>query len=170
MLGGFLETVVKLDGQGGLAGVLVDPEEVRSQIHRHMIGISPTDAFGRLRIPVRSGWALTDDDLPGGALLSPIEVQGANGRHLVRRFDEAEIDALASHRMSIARLSTETSVSQQEARRRLKAASVRPMLTEDQIGADLFRVEDLPEDLASELFRDGRADLAAAEPTNIAEH
>ncbi|MDF2234174.1 TniQ family protein [Albimonas sp. CAU 1670] len=162
VLGGFLETVVRLEGQGGFAGVLVDPGEVRREIRHHLIGISPIEAFGRLRIPVRSGWALTDDDLPGGALLSPIEVQGANGRHLVRRFDEAEVDALASRLMSIARLSTETSLSRQEVRRRLRAASVRPMLTEDQIGADLFRVEDLPEDLASELFQDGRADLAAA--------
>ncbi|TCM76380.1 TniQ family protein [Rhodovulum steppense] len=55
ILGGFLDRVVRLDGEHGLAALRVDPVEVKSVIGEVMIGLSPGEAFNRLRIPNRSG-------------------------------------------------------------------------------------------------------------------
>ncbi|SIO39403.1 TniQ protein [Rhodovulum sp. ES.010] len=143
VLGGFLENVVRLNGVEGYAAIHVDPVEVRWRVGEIMFGLSPAEAFGRLKIPNATGWALAASG-PEGAILPSIPVRGPNGRHEFRRFREEEVADCAAAYTTRPRIANALGIEIAELRNRLRAVSVRPFFPKRHIGVDLYRVADLP--------------------------
>jgi hypothetical protein len=143
ILGGFLENVVRLVDVEGYAGLLVDPAEVRATMAQHMVGLSASDAFGKLRIPKETAWALTRRC--DGPRLTPIIIPGPNGRHCIHRSEEQEVARFFAQVTTVTRLAGAVNIKRSEISKRLKAARVRPVLTRREMGVDLYLVSNVPD-------------------------
>ncbi|MBN2906706.1 MAG: TniQ family protein [Rhodobacteraceae bacterium] len=144
ILGGFLQNAVRLNDVEGLRGIYVDPDEVRTVTAEVMVGLSPAEAFGRLKVPSVSGWALADDG-PDGVILPSIRIEGPNGRHVFRRFREEDVAACMAKFTTRPRIANALGLDFEEVRNRLISASVKPAFWKRHIGIDLYHIPDLPE-------------------------
>ena len=142
VLGGFLPTVVRLNGVEGYAAILVDPDEVRSAKAQHLPGMSATDAFGRLKIPRSSGWELVHREK--GPRLRPIVVTGVTGQHRIFRFDEEHVAAFRAEFTTEIRIANAYDMEKKDVVARLKKRGVRPILRTVDIGIELYRTKDIP--------------------------
>jgi len=143
ILGGFLNRVVRLDGEHGLAALRVDPAEVKSMIGDVMIGLSPGEAFNQLRIPNRSGWHLVErGELPA------ITIRCPDDRHRFHRFRHDDVADVASRLASLAALAEITGRPAHEIARTLKLARIKPAVAATECGANLFRLRDTERALA----------------------
>jgi len=85
ILGGFLDGVARLAEIGvarlaeidGYSGILVDPIEVPAKAHRFQQGLSPGEAFGKLKAPKGTGWVLVHRE--GEVSLKPLVTVGPSG-------------------------------------------------------------------------------------------
>jgi hypothetical protein len=102
VLGGHLARVARVEGGEGIAAVRVDPDEVRRVASVLMTDLSPAAAFGILRIPARSGWALIDG--VGDVQLQHRRVMGADGRQAFVRIRREDIDEFAGRFTTIVRI------------------------------------------------------------------
>jgi len=146
ILGGFLESVVRLRDVDGCAALLVDPAEVRLKTAQHMTGLSAREAFAMLRVPRATLWALADRDV--APRLHPTVVEGATG-HRFFRFHTEDIADLMGRFTTPVRIAEDRGIPKNNVNSRLKGAKVRPVLTRSEIGVDLYRVTDLPGDFVS---------------------
>ncbi|MRX50295.1 hypothetical protein GI374_07505 [Paracoccus sp. S-4012] len=141
ILGGFLDGVARLAQVEGYSGILVDPNEVRAQAHRFQQGLSPGEAFGKLKVPKDTGWALVHRE--GEVALKPLVTIGPSG-HRFYRFDEAEVSGFARRFTTEIRIANGLEVQCNEVVSRLKKDRIRPVLARREIGLDLYRTADLP--------------------------
>lgn len=143
VLGGFLSNVVRRRDLDGYEAVHVDPGEIRTRMAESMSGMSASAAFGQLKIPRATGWALVDrdDDLR----LVPSIIEGPSGRHRIYRFQGEVVGAFASEFTTVARVANKLAVETSVVLSRLRQAGMKPVLKREEIGIDLYRTADLPE-------------------------
>ena len=142
VLGGFLQHVMRLQDVEGYAAILVDPAEVRLAKAEHLPGISATDAFTRLKLPKSTGWELVHRT--DGLRLRPITIEGPNGLHRFHRFSEDHVAAFASDFTTEVRIAIENDIEKKDVVKRLKRIGVRPVLSEVDVGLNLYRNADIP--------------------------
>ncbi len=143
ILGGFLENVARLRGRKGYSAILVDPAEVRVQSHTVLVGVSASAAFGRLKIPKSTGWALVR--LQQGPRLDSIVVEGRTGRHRFHRFAEGTIADFLSEFTTDTRLANKYDVQKRVVIAHLKGARIRPVIDRKETGMDFYKAADIPE-------------------------
>ncbi|GAA6202903.1 hypothetical protein NBRC116599_41290 [Aquicoccus sp. SU-CL01552] len=139
ILGGFLSNVVRLDGKAGFEGIRVDPAETKSLVSEVMVGLSPAEAFARIRVPVLSGWELVED-----SVLRTIEIYPKRGDHVIHRFRPDDIDAFLAEFTTEAWIGNALRMSLDALKLEMKAARVKPFLRKSDIGIRIFRRRDLP--------------------------
>jgi len=144
ILGGFLAKVVRLDGLGGFAAIHVDPAETKSVVSKVMIGLSPAEAFARICIPVSSGWELVKE-LPDRVPLAVTRIRSASGDHTIHRFQADDVEAFFSEFTTEVRIANALGMTMDDLKLEMKAAEVKPILQQADIGVRLFRCRDLPE-------------------------
>lgn len=148
ILGGHLGDVVRVEGLDGVAALRVDPDRVKRLAALMMDDLSPAAAFGALRIPVRSGWALIDG-LGDGVRLPHRSVMGPNGRHAFVRVRQADVDAFAAEFTTVVRIAGALGRPPREIAAIVKAERVRCVATRRHLGVDLIRRADQPPALAA---------------------
>jgi hypothetical protein len=141
ILGGFLDLVVRLTGEKGLKAICVDPDEVKTVSSNALPGMRPTTAFGKLQIPIASGWALAQERPD---ILPSFRVHGPNGRHSFLRFDPVGIENFTRTFMTIGRIATGQEMAIGIVIRDLKRARVKPVILRKEFGIELFRTSDIP--------------------------
>lgn len=143
ILGGFIENVARLRGMNGYSAILVDPAEVRAQSNSVLAGVSASAAFGRLKIPKATGWALVDRrEWPG---LDPLVINGRTRQHQFYRFSEEAVADFMSEFTTEARLATQYNVERRVVVSHIKKARVRPALDASEIGVSIYRAVDMLE-------------------------
>ncbi|WPY96814.1 TniQ family protein (plasmid) [Limimaricola variabilis] len=142
VLGGFLQHVMRLQGEEGYAAILVDPAEVRTAKAEHLPGISASDAFARLKLPKSTGWDLVHRE--ESPRLQPIVINGQNGQHRFYRFSEDHVAAFASEYTTEIRVANANGIEKKDVVKRLKMRGVRPVLGQVDIGLDMYRAQDIP--------------------------
>ncbi len=105
--------------------------------------MSATAAFGRLKIPKATGWALTERR--SGPRLDPVVIGGRNGQHRIYRFSEKIVTDFMSEFTTAARLATQYDVQKRVAITHLKKARVRPALDYAETGIAFYRADDIPD-------------------------
>lgn len=139
ILGGFLSKVVRLDGLDGFAAIHVDPAETKSVVSDVMVGLSPAEAFGRIRVPVASGWELVKE-----GLLPVVEIPSKRDHHVIYRFRPEDVDAFLAEFTTEAWIGNALDMSLSDLKPEMKAAGVKPFLLKTEIGIRIFRCCDLP--------------------------
>lgn len=137
ILGGYLARVFRVDGGEGLSAIRVDPIEVKAVVHEVMVGLSPADAFGILRIPNGAGWALVDcDELPAISIAAP------NAAHRFFRFRREDVDAVAARLVTAARIGQPIGRSARDVERHMRQNRVQPEFSKANIGINLYTAAD----------------------------
>jgi hypothetical protein len=142
MLGGFLNRVVRLTGEKGLKAIYVDPDEVKTVSVNALTGMRPTTAFGKLQIPIPSGWALAHEHPD---VLRSVRVQGPNGKHSFLRFMPEDVECFLQMFTTTGRIATGRDIAIGIVIRDLKRARVKPVFLRTEFGIELFRTSDIPE-------------------------
>lgn len=142
ILGGFLENIVRLKEIHGYAAILVDPDEVRTQIAAVMQGLSASAAFGQLKIPTSTGWELVfrNDELRLEAQI----IEGKKGQHRIYRFAEDAIARFMAEFTTPARIANRQDLQIGIVINKLKRSRVRPVLAQRHVGVDFFREAEIP--------------------------
>ncbi|AEI92444.1 hypothetical protein RLO149_c004150 [Roseobacter litoralis Och 149] len=142
ILGGFLERVVRLAGQKGIGGLLMDPAEVKLHASAFTTSLSPTGAFGALKIPREVGWNLVDQNSEDVSL--PVAyVFGPNGEHRIPQFDLAVVSDFMARFIHSARITEQYGLQVREVVSRLKRRGIFPVLLRAEIGEDFYRFSEL---------------------------
>ncbi|MCF3595737.1 TniQ family protein [Rhodobacteraceae bacterium LMO-12] len=139
ILGGFLSKAVRLHGLDGFAAIYVDPVETKSVVSDVMDGLSPAEAFGRIRVPVASGWELVKE-----GLLPAVEIPSKRDDHVIYRFRPEDVDAFLAEFTTEAWIGNALDMSLSDLKPEMKAAGVKPFLRKTEIGIRIFRRCDLP--------------------------
>jgi hypothetical protein len=147
VLGGHLARVARAEEGEGIAALRVDPDEVKRVACALMTDLSPAAAFGMLRIPARSGWALIDG--VGDVQLPHRRVIGAGGRHAFVRIRREDLDEFADRLTTIVRIADAMGRPQADVVAMLRAARVRYSVERRYLGIELIRRADLPAELAA---------------------
>ncbi|MEP0316304.1 TniQ family protein [Hyphomonas sp.] len=141
ILAGFLENITRCNQEEGYAALHVDPLEVRTQAALRLPGISASKAFGRLKIPKSTGWALIDrDEGPSPEVLT---IKGPTGRYPIYRFAEESLEAFMSEFITDVRVANAYDVQKLVAVSRMKKAGIRPVIKKAEVGVDFYRVSDI---------------------------
>ena len=146
ILGGFLDEVARVETETGIAALRVNPAEIRPILEDVMAGLSPRAAFAALKIPHGAGWALTHPD-PGAPKLECIRIPCPDPGHEIVRYRPDDIAAFKSTFTTVARIAEVHEMQIKHVWIRLKHANVRPIVRKPDIGVELVRTADLPEDL-----------------------
>ena len=139
ILGGFLSNVVRLDGLEGFAAIHVDPRETKTGMSEVMKGLSPVEAFGRIRVPVASGWELVKE-----GLLPVVEIPSKRDHHVIYRFRPEDVDAFLGEFTTEAWIGNALDMGLSDLKPEMQAAGVKPFLRKTEIGIRIFRRCDLP--------------------------
>lgn len=129
--------------QCGCSAILVEPAEVRAQSCAVLVGTSASAAFGLLKIPKASGWALVERQ--DGTRLDPVIVDGRTGQHRIYRFTQEVISNFMSEFITDVRLGNAYDVQKRVAIAHLKRSRVRPAVPHAEIGIYLYRASEIPE-------------------------
>ena len=143
ILGGFLENVARLTKVHGCSSILVDPVEVRLQSRAVLAGMSAFQAFGSLKIPRTSGWALAERH--DGPRLDPLVIKSPNTCHLIHRFTCETVAAFVSEFTTDVRVANMYDLPKNVVVSQLKRARVRTVIPYAEIGIYLYRASDIPE-------------------------
>ena len=145
ILGGCLRRVQRLRALDGIAGLLVDPAEVRAAAARTLVGISVAEAFGILKMPPASVWALVHAPEEETAIPA-ISVEGENASYRVHRFRREDLEAFEAVFTTEPRIAEQTGheFKPDEIGRRLNFAGVKPVFRKRDLGIQLYRIADLP--------------------------
>ncbi len=143
ILGGFLTNVARLRKGIGCSAILVDPAEVRSQSRAVLVGMSAFAAFGRLKIPKASGWALVERQ--DGPRLDPVIIEGRTNQHRIHRFTDESITTFMSEFITDVRIANASGVQKRIAVGHLKKLGIRPAAPYSEIGIYLYQTSDVPE-------------------------
>lgn len=146
IIGGYLQRVFQLADVAGYAGVLVDPTEIRAQVHHVQAHLSASAAFKTLWVPVDTGWALVD--APDDLALKPVVIRGPSG-YQFRRFAREDVSEFMERVTTVHLIALRLGVEHKEVVRRLKVAFVRPAISRRDAGMDVYRTADLPASLRS---------------------
>lgn len=140
ILAGYLKNVVRMiDGQG-FDAIYLDPAEAKAIVSEVMIGLSPMEVFGRLRIPVASGWELVQMGiLPSQKILT------SDGKHVIHRFPLDAAERFLSEFTTEVHIGAALELGVDGLKQEMKAAGAKPMLLKKEIGARIFRRSELPE-------------------------
>ncbi|WP_370304037.1 hypothetical protein, partial [Pseudooceanicola sp.] len=146
ILGGFLERVFRLAGYDGIAGLRVDPEEVKRHRATCAKGLSVMEAFASLKISKDILWRLVDRSaeevsLAVNWIVCPEE------DHRIPRFDPVVVSDFKARFIHPARLAEQHGLQVGKVVSRLKQRGVRPALTKAEVGEDFYRIRDLKADL-----------------------
>ncbi len=139
ILGGFLSNILRLDGKAGFEGIRVDPAETKSLVSDFMVGLSPAEAFARIRVPVPSGWELVKE-----SLLPAIKIPSNRDDHVIYRFRPEDVDAFLNEFTTEAWIGNALEMSLSDLKPLMKAAGAKPFLRKTDIGIRIFRRCDLP--------------------------
>lgn len=142
ILGGFLDRTFRLAGQNGIGALRVDPLEVKRHAEFCTPGLSPSEAFGALKIPRGIGWCLVDR-YPKEVSLAINWIVCPLGDHRIPRFDPAIVTDFKSRFTHTARIAQKYDLQIGEVIGRLKRSGVRPVVTKSEIGVDYYRVDGL---------------------------
>lgn len=143
VLGGFLAKVARLDGLEGLAAIHVNPAETKSVVSEVMVGLSPAEAFGKIPMPVASGWSLVTE-FPDRASLPMIKIRSASGDHTIHRVRAEDVEAFRAEFTTEARIANALGMGQRDLKPKMKSAGVKPVFRKADIGVRFFRRRDLP--------------------------
>ena len=145
ILGGFLRRVQRLRALDGISGLLVDPAEVREAAARTLVGISAAEAFGILKMPPASVWALVDEPEEETAIPA-ISIEGENASYRFHRFRREDLEAFNAVFTTVPRIAEQTwhEFKLDEIGRRLNIAGVKPVFRKRDLGIQLYRIADLP--------------------------
>lgn len=145
ILGGFLRRVQRLRAPDGIAGLLVDPAEVRETAARTLVGIPAAEAFGILKMPPASIWALVDEPEEEAAIPA-ITIEGENGAYRFHRFRREDLEAFKAVFTTVPRIAEQAGreFRLDEIGGRLNAAGVKPVFRKRDLGIQLYRIADLP--------------------------
>lgn len=139
ILGGFLSNVVRLDGMGGFEAIHVDPAETKLAVAGIMIGLSPVEAFGRIRTPVASGWELVKK-----GLLAVVAIPSKREDHVIYRFRPEDVDAFLAEFTTEVWIGNALDMSMSDLKPQMKADGAKPFLLKREIGVRIFRRCELP--------------------------
>ena len=146
ILGGFLDRVARVNDQGGIGSVLVDPDEVKRKKAAVTAGLSSMEAFSALKIPKEVGWRLVDQHHET-AQLGVFEIICPDQDHKVSRFDPDSVSRFKATFTTPARLAGQYDLQVGEVVRRLKRTGVQPAVSKAAVGIDFYRTKDLREGL-----------------------
>lgn len=142
VLGGFLSSVVELDGVGGYAAIHVDPVEVGRVIRECLPGVSPSQAAAKTGMPTQTVWALIEGD--EGAALPSISIPGRTGYHVIHRLMLEDLCQFRDAFVKSGDIADLRETDRRTVERLLRRYRVRPAYSESQIGMNLYRPADLP--------------------------
>lgn len=142
VLGGFVTNVARLGNVEGYGSILVDPEEVRRQIPLCLTGLPACVALRSLKMPIETAWALARRKT--GPRLDPVVVEGGDGTHRFWRFEQETIDRFMAAFVTSARIAMDHGVRAPALWHRLRSAGVRPVLSRQDVGVDIYRTADIP--------------------------
>jgi hypothetical protein len=140
ILGGHVSNAVWIKGFEGLAAIHVDPVETKSAVAELLVGLPPVKAFGKIRIPVSSGWELVKR-----SLLPVISIPASQGGHVVRRFCPQDVDKFISTYTTEVRIGEILGIGVGDLKSKMKAAGAKPFLTKTDIGIRIFERQNLPQ-------------------------
>lgn len=143
ILRGFLEYLARLRDGDGYSAILVDPSEVRKQSNTVLAGMCASAAFGRLKIPKATGWALVNRRYGPG--LDPMVIDGRTGQHQFFRFSEETDAAFFAEFTTEARFATNQSLDRRVVVSHLNRARVRPALDAFEFGVNIYRAAQMHE-------------------------
>ncbi|MCF7697812.1 hypothetical protein [Loktanella sp. M215] len=146
ILGGFLENVARLTKVHGCSSILVDPVdpvEVRARSRAVLAGMSAFQAFGSLKIPRASGWALAERH--EGPRLNPLVIESPNTCHRIHRFTGETVAAFVSEFTTDVRIANMYDLPKNVVISQLKRARVRTVVPYAEIGIYLYRASNIPE-------------------------
>lgn len=147
ILGGFLGKVVRDADTWGVAAIHVDSAEVRQVVRDTLVGVSPSQAAGRMGFPVRTVWALLDDEESG--VLPSTRVHGPNGKHSFSRLEIFDLDRFRVAYLKSGDIANRSGVPRDRVEKDLRRFRVQPILPKSRIGLDLYQANDLPLSLLS---------------------
>jgi hypothetical protein len=140
ILGGHVAKMVWTKGFEGLAAIHVDPVETKSAVAKILVGLPPVKAFGKIRIPVSSGWELVKR-----SLLPVISIPASQGGHVVYRFRPEDVDTFITTYTTEVRIGEILGIGVRDLKPKMKAAGAKPFLTKTDIGIRIFKRPDLPQ-------------------------
>lgn len=146
ILGGFLEHVYRLADQEGIGALRIDPAEIKRHAPVFNKGLSPAEAFGDMKIPREVGWCLVDR-CPEEVSLPVVWVFGPEREHRIPRFDPKTVADFKARFTHPARIAEQHGLQVAEVVGRLRRRGIRPLLSEGDIGVNLYRVSDLRADI-----------------------
>lgn len=138
ILAGKLAKVVRIAGVHGFAAIHVDAAEAKTVAADVLFGMSPADAFGKVPMPVASGWELIRRGVLAG------DVIHGEGDHVIHRVRHEALEAF------LAEFTTETIIGQalgigyQELKAEMKKARAKVHFLKDDLGIRIFRRSELP--------------------------
>ncbi|SNT76813.1 TniQ family protein [Paracoccus seriniphilus] len=140
ILGGHLQKVVRAVGFDGCDAIHLDPIEAKAVVSDVMGGLSPSEAFIRMGIPVASGW-----ELVRRGLLRACEIRSEDGEHVIHRFEPEVVDAFLSEFTTEVHIGAALGMGVRDLKPVMKAAGAKPFLLKSDIGVRIFRRSDLPD-------------------------
>lgn len=143
-----LSNVVRLDGLPGIEGLRVSSEEVKAVSSARLVGMTASAAFSAANLNVDTGWAVVGrhrDEVS----LAPVEITGIIADVTITRFLPENVAAFAARFATIARVAQMRGVGIKELKASLKEVRVKPVLTWNQVGADIYRLSDVEKALPS---------------------
>jgi len=138
VLGGYLENVARLEANGGIDALRVNPEEVKSAVGQISVGMSIGDACRRLHIPIDAGWSLVDfGELPVTRIHSP------NAQHFVTRCHLQDVNDLGERLVNAGRIAPLLDIPATEIEAKLRRHRIKPAFRWADVGANLFHRDDV---------------------------
>lgn len=143
-----LSNVVRLDGLPGIEGLRVSSEEVKAVSSARLVGMTASAAFSAANLNVDTGWAVVGRHREEVSL-APVEITGVSTDVTITRFLPESVAAFAARFATIARVAQMRGVGIKELKASLKEVRVKPVLTWNQVGADIYRLSDVEKALPS---------------------
>lgn len=145
---GLLQHAVRLDGLSGFDAVRVCPTEVKSVSSTHLVGMTASDAFAKLKIKMDTGWELVDLH-PNEVSLAPHRFCGVNPEFVITRFLPESIASFDMNFTSVSRAAVRHKCLATDLKSLLYDARVKPVLDWRQVGMNIYHVSDIAKVLPS---------------------
>jgi len=142
ILGRHLKTVVRELGSTGIASIFVDSDEVKSAAQKLLVGLSFSNAAGRLKIPRLSLMALAREH--PNELATQLVAPHA-GTYKFGRLLKPDVEAFREKFTTVARVANRYDVELKVIHSRFKRAGVKPEFRRVDVGVNLYRSSKIPE-------------------------
>lgn len=138
ILAGKLCKVVRLAGEKGFLAIHIDPAETKAVAAEVMVGLSPAKAFGKVPMPIRSGW-----ELIRRGYIAVDEIRG-KGDHVIHRIRPEALEAFLAEFTTETNIGKSLGVSAEELKTEMKRARAQVHILKDDLGIRIFRRSELP--------------------------